>query len=94
MLFTGAGEISGIVGIVAIGGISVCIDSGWPSGVLGGDKPEPRDFQSLAIPAARRARIPLSPFSKRSSPLSRIQAPVTLAGWGVNVCADGLCHHP
>ena len=81
MLFVGTGEISGIVGIVAIGGsqfgstlagllaFSVAINLNLAI------------FNLLPFPPLDGGRIAFSLLEKIYRPLYRIQAPVTLAGW-------------
>lgn len=81
MLFTGVGEISGIVGIVAIGGshfgstlvgllaFSVAINLNLAI------------FNLLPFPPLDGGRIAFAVLEKIHRPFFRIQAPVTLAGW-------------
>src|SRR5688500_8870790 len=81
MLFTGAGEISGIVGIVAIGGsqfgstlagllaFSIAINLNLAI------------FNLLPFPPLDGGRIAFAVLEKIHRPFFRIQAPVTLAGW-------------
>ncbi len=81
MLFTGVGEISGIVGIVAIGGsqfgstlagllaFSVAINLNLAI------------FNLLPFPPLDGGRIAFAVLEKIYRPIFRIQAPVTLAGW-------------
>ena len=80
MLFAGVGEVSGIVGIVALGGqlgstlagllaFSVAINLNLAI------------FNLLPLPPLDGGRIAFSLLEKIYQPLSRIQAPVTLAGW-------------
>ena len=81
MLFVGTGEISGIVGIVAIGGsqfgstlagllaFSVAINLNLAI------------FNLLPFPPLDGGRIAFSLLEKIYRPLYRIQTPVTLAGW-------------
>jgi len=82
MLLTGVGEISGIVGIVAIGGsqfgstlagllaFSVAINLNLAT------------FNLLPFPPLDGGRIVFAVLEKIYRPLSRIQVPLTLAGWG------------
>ena len=83
MLFTGLGEISGIVGIVAIGGsqfgstlagllvFSVAINLNLAI------------FNLFPFPPLDGGRIAFAVLEKIYRPLFRIQAPVTLAGWAI-----------
>ena len=83
MLFAGVGEISGIVGIVAIGGsqfgstlagllaFSVAINLNLAMVNL------------LPFPPLDGGRIAFAVLEKIYRPLFRIQVPVTLAGWAV-----------
>jgi regulator of sigma E protease len=81
MLFAGAGEISGIVGIIAIGGsqfgstlaglltFSVAINMNLAI------------FNLLPLPPLDGGRIAFAVLEKMYRPLARIQAPLTLAAW-------------
>jgi regulator of sigma E protease len=80
MLFAGVGEVSGIVGIVALGdqlgstlagltAFSVAINLNLAI------------FNLLPLPPLDGGRIAFSLLEKIYQPLFRIQAPVTLAGW-------------
>lgn len=81
MLFTGGGEITGIVGIVAIGGehfgttlaglltFSVAISLNLAM------------INLLPLPPLDGGRIAFAVLEKIHRPLFRIQAPVALAGW-------------
>ena len=81
MLFAGVGEISGIVGIVAIGGsqfgstlagllaFSVAINLNLAA------------INLLPLPPLDGGRIVFAILEKIYRPLFRIQAPLTLAGW-------------
>jgi regulator of sigma E protease len=81
MLLAGAGEISGIVGIVAIGGsqfgstlagllaFSVAINLNLAA------------FNLLPLPPLDGGRMAFATLEKIHRPLFRIQAPLTLAGW-------------
>lgn len=82
MLFGGAGELSGIVGIVAIGGsvgstlagmlvFSIAINLNLAL------------FNLLPFPPLDGGRIAFSLLEKIYRPSYRIQAPLTLAGWAV-----------
>jgi regulator of sigma E protease len=83
MLFTGVGEISGIVGVVAIGGsqfgstlagllaFSVAINLNLAI------------FNLLPFPPLDGGRIAFAVLEKIHRPFFRIQAPVTLAGWAI-----------
>ena len=83
VLLAGGGEISGIVGIVAIGGsqfgstlagllaFSVAINLNLAI------------FNLLPFPPLDGGRIAFAVLEKIYRPLVRIQAPVTLAGWAV-----------
>lgn len=81
MLFAGVGEISGIVGIIAIGGsqfgstlagllaFSVAINMNLAI------------FNLLPLPPLDGGRIAFAVLEKIYRPIFRIQAPLTLAGW-------------
>jgi regulator of sigma E protease len=83
MLFAGVGEISGLVGIIAIGGsqfgstlagllaFSVAINLNLAI------------FNLLPFPPLDGGRIAFAVLEKIYRPLFRIQTPVTLAGWVV-----------
>jgi regulator of sigma E protease len=83
MLFGGTGEISGIVGIVAIGGSQF---GSTPAGLLlfsAAINLNLAIFNLLPFPPLDGGRIAFSLLEKIYQPLHRIQAPVTLAGWAV-----------
>jgi regulator of sigma E protease len=87
MLFVGAGEISEIVGIVAIGGAQ--FGSSLP-GLLAFSVAINLNlaiFNLLPFPPLDGGRIAFSLLEKIYEPLRRIQAPLTLAGW---VCMMAL----
>ena len=80
MLFAGVGELSGIVGIVAIGGqlgstlagllaFSVAINLNLSI------------FNLLPLPPLDGGRIAFSLLEKMYQPVSRVRAPITVAGW-------------
>jgi regulator of sigma E protease len=82
-LFEGVGEISGIVGIVAIGGSQF---GSTVTGLLAFSVAINLNlaiFNLLPFPPLDGGRIALSVLEKIYRPLYRIQAPVTLAGWAV-----------
>ncbi len=85
MLFTGVGvgEISGIVGIVAIGGSQF---GSTMAGLLAFSiaiNVNLAIFNLLPFPPLDGGRIAFAVLEKIHGPLFRIQAPVTLAGWAI-----------
>jgi regulator of sigma E protease len=83
MLFGDTSEISGIVGIVAIGGSQF---ASTPAGLLMFSVAINLNlaiFNLLPFPPLDGGRITFSVLEKVYRPLGRIQAPVTLVGWAV-----------
>jgi regulator of sigma E protease len=81
MLFGGMGEISGIVGIVAIGGSQF---GSTVAGLLAFSVAINLNlalFNLLPFPPLDGGRIAFSLLEKIYRPLYRMQAPITLAGW-------------
>jgi regulator of sigma E protease len=81
MLFVGLGEISGIIGIVAIGGSQF---GSTLAGLLAFSVAINLNLaivNLLPLPPLDGGRIAFSLLQKIYRPLYRIQAPVTLAGW-------------
>jgi regulator of sigma E protease len=81
MLFAGGGEISGLVGIIAIGGAQ--FGSTLP-GLLAFSVAINLNlaiFNLLPLPPLDGGRIAFAILEKIYRPLFRIQAPVALAGW-------------
>jgi regulator of sigma E protease len=83
MLFTGAGEISGIVGIVAIGGSQFGATLTGLLTFLVAISLNLAIFNLLPFPPLDGGRIAFAILEKIYRPLFRIQAPVALAGWAV-----------
>ena len=81
MLFAGVGEISGIVGIVAIGGSEF---GSTLAGLLAFSVAFNLNLATinlLPLPPLDGGRIAFAILEKIYRPLFRIQAPLTLAGW-------------
>jgi regulator of sigma E protease len=83
MLFSGVGELSGIVGIVAIGGSQF---GSTLAGLLAFSVAVNVNLAMvnlLPFPPLDGGRIAFAILEKMYRPLFRIQAPVALAGWGI-----------
>ncbi len=83
MLFAGVGEISGIVGIIAIGGSQFGSTLAGMLAFSVAIHVNLAIFNLLPLPPLDGGRIAFAVLEKIYRPLSRIQAPVTLAGWAL-----------
>jgi regulator of sigma E protease len=81
MLFTGVGEISGIVGIIAIGGSQFGASLAGLLAFSVAIHLNLAMFNLLPFPPLDGGRIAFAILEKTYRPLGRIQTPVALAGW-------------